>query len=300
MLLRQLNPPYHHLNPVESSPQKSKGACVVEAAQSSQSSLKRVESSPQKAEDTFSSTVSDFFRVLGAWAAGEKQLVDIDSALPQPCADWPEEIRLLWKQIGFADAQRLAGDTIQRYSVPILLSGWISSLDERHQRILSARTLAIDKPRTLDDLGESYCVTRERVRQIEQKAKKRLAEFRSAEYAPVLRRARRLRDRLGIALPSNDQSLIEAMTWVVADFGQSDLRKLAQQVFLWLSGPYRNHNGWLPQTQPSSRGAGAPFSVSNSACAHFRERNPHKHSTTWTFVRNITKHGLISFLSSNL
>ena len=241
-------------------------SCIVEATQSSQPSPKlfesppqrvksppqrvksppqRVKSPPQRVKNDSQSTVSEFFRVLAAWAAGEKQLLEIGSALPQPCADWPEEIRLLWEQIGFADTRKLAEDAIHKYSVPTLLSTWINSLDDRQHRILSSRVLVTGKPKTLDEIGESYCVTRERVRQIEHKAKKRLAEFRRTEYGPVLRRARNLRDRLGIAFPESAQALTEALTWVVADFGQNSLRDFAQQIFLWLSGPYRNHKGWL-------------------------------------------------------
>ena len=40
-------------------------------------------------------------------------------------------------------------------------------------------------------------------------------------------------------------ALVDALNWVVADFGPHVPRTLAQQLFLWLAGPYRNRNGWL-------------------------------------------------------
>ena len=73
----------------------------------------------------------------------------------------------------------LAGDIILRYSVPALVSRWINGLDERLAHILEVRVFATDKPETLEQLGERHGVTRERVRQIEKQAIKRLELFQS-------------------------------------------------------------------------------------------------------------------------
>ena len=220
-------------------------ACVIEAAQLCEPSKDATATPSQQPKRTLPSDVSSFFELLGAWAAGEQQLKDLSSALPRAPTDWPEELQYLWTLVGRADARMLAGDTIDRYSVPTLVSRWINGLDERLAHILEARVLATDKPETLEQLGEHHGMTRERARQIEKQSIKRLERFQSAEYRPVLRRAIKLREKLGIVLPENDVGLVETLNWVVADFSPQVPRTLAQQLFLWLAGPYRNRNGWL-------------------------------------------------------
>ena len=220
-------------------------ACVVEAAQSCRSSRLIPEPPTNRTQSTLPSDVVDFFQLLGAWAVGEQQLDELSSALPEARTEWPEEIQLLWTRVGGADVRVLAGDIVHRYSVPALVSQWISGLSERHAHILKARVLATDKPETLEQLGKRYGVTRERIRQIEKEAIMRLKQFQSAEYRPVLRRARKLREQLGTVLPVNDHGLITALTWTVADFGPDGPRSIVKQIFLWLAGPYRNRKGWL-------------------------------------------------------
>ena len=220
-------------------------ACVVEAAQSCEPLKEAAATPPQPSKRTWPSDVNSFFQLLGAWAAGEQQLEDLSSALPGACTDWPEELQHLWTLVGHADARMLAGGMILRYSVSALVSRWINGLDERLAHTLEARVFATDKPETLEQLGERHGVTRERARQIEKQAIKRLERFQSAEYRPVLRRASKLREKLGIVLPENDVGFVDALNWVVADLGPHVPRTLAQQLFLWLAGPYRNRNGWL-------------------------------------------------------
>ena len=220
-------------------------ACVVEAAQSWERSKDVAGNHPQRPNGVLPSDVNSFFQLLGAWAAGEQNLKELSLVLPAARSDWPEELQHLWTRIGHADTGMLAGNLIYGYSVPALVSGWINGLDEGHARILGARVFATDGAETLERLGELYGVTRERIRQIETKAIKRLGQFRSAEYRPVLRRATKLREELGIVMPAYDPALVDALNWVVADFGQNAPRTLTQQLFLWLAGPYRSRDGWL-------------------------------------------------------
>jgi RNA polymerase sigma-32 factor len=49
-------------------------------------------------------------------------------------------------------------------------------LDERDRRILEERILS-EEPRTLQELGEAFGVTRERVRQLEARLVARLSEY---------------------------------------------------------------------------------------------------------------------------
>jgi RNA polymerase primary sigma factor len=61
----------------------------------------------------------------------------------------------------------------------------LSSLSQREQRVLELRFgLAGDRPRTLDEVGQEFSLTRERIRQIEAKA---LSKLRHPSTPPTLR-----------------------------------------------------------------------------------------------------------------
>jgi len=189
--------------------------------------------------------INNFFEVLGAWAAGEQRFGDLSQVLPEPLSDWPPELQCLWERLGYADTRLLAGNTINQYSAPTPILYWINALDDRLIDILRTRVLAT-RPETLDQIGERYDVTRERVRQLENKVRKKLARFRkSAEYRPVRRRAGKLREKLGSAIPENDTTLTEALNWAVSDFDPGLPQDLAQSFLLWIAGPYKVREGWL-------------------------------------------------------
>ena len=70
-----------------------------------------------------------------------------------------------------------------------LLAQAMSALNDREKDILVKRRLA-DEPRTLEDLSESYGVSRERIRQIEVRAFEKLQD-----------RMRELAKGLGMVVP---------------------------------------------------------------------------------------------------
>ena len=218
---------------------------VVEAAQLCEPSRQAPALPTDQTVAKLAPDVSRFIQHLSAWAAGEQQLDKLCLALPEPRTEWPSEIQLLWQCLGRSDTRTLAGGLVHNYSVPALLSQWINSLDKRQIEILNARTFPIGKPKTLEQIGEQQGITRERIRQIEKKTIKHLELLRTAEYRPSLRRARKLRAELGSALPENDRHFEDALTCVVADFEPNDSRNVAQQILLWLAGPYRTRNGWV-------------------------------------------------------
>ena len=220
-------------------------ACVVEAAQACGFSNYAASSRPNRLKNTLPSEIGSFFTLLGAWAAGEQGLKQISSALPISHPDWPEELREHWTRLGSISADDLGGEKIQRYNVVTLMSSWVGSLDERLTDILETRLLATCNPDTLEQLGTRHGVTRERIRQVERKAKRHLERLQESQYDPVLRRAARLRERLGTALLENDPELVDALNWVVADFKPCSMQTLMRRLFLWLAGPYEKLNGWL-------------------------------------------------------
>ena len=61
----------------------------------------------------------------------------------------------------------------------------LRSLSEREQRVLELRFGLIgERPRTLEEVGQEFCLTRERIRQIEAKA---LSKLRHPSTPPSLR-----------------------------------------------------------------------------------------------------------------
>lgn len=61
-----------------------------------------------------------------------------------------------------------------------LFSMAMTNLNEREREIISARRMS-DNPTTLEDLSQSYGISRERVRQIENRAMEKMQEFVAAE-----------------------------------------------------------------------------------------------------------------------
>ena len=60
----------------------------------------------------------------------------------------------------------------------------LSQLNEREQYIIKERMLT-DEPQTLDEIGEKFNISRERVRQIEKRAFEKLSKAAKEELAKV-------------------------------------------------------------------------------------------------------------------
>jgi RNA polymerase sigma-32 factor len=71
------------------------------------------------------------------------------------------------QNVGNAELQRVFLEHIQAFA---------ANLDERERKILEQRVLA-DEPRTLQEMGDEFGVSRERVRQLEARLVKRLREY---------------------------------------------------------------------------------------------------------------------------
>ena len=76
---------------------------------------------------------------------------------------------------GGANAEEQVGDAQMRAVFLDRVRDFAAGLDERERRILDARILA-EEPRTLQELGQEFGVTRERVRQLEARLVARLGE----------------------------------------------------------------------------------------------------------------------------
>lgn len=109
--------------------------------------------------------------------------------------------------------------------VASLLAECVGALDERAQQILARRFFA-DTPETLDELGGSLGVTRERVRQIEAKARANMVEFLEPGGVLDLVSAS-VREIIQTVLPLDDLlALVPALARDVAAVGQPAWRVL--------------------------------------------------------------------------
>ena len=190
--------------------------------------------------------VSEFFITLGAWAAGEQHLETIEKALPTANEDWPSEIRHMWEKICQLDTHVLGKHLVHRYDVPLLMSHWLDGLSDRNKDILATRIITVDKTDTLEIIAKRHGLTRERVRQIEAKTVSKLKIIlHSTKYSPIKRRATKLRECLGNAVPVADVAVTDGLNWVVNDFDGNAQIELIKKLFLWLAGPYKRKQDWL-------------------------------------------------------
>ena len=192
------------------------------------------------------SRINSFFKLLSAWTLGEQQLTSLAGALPAPLPEWPQEIIQIWSELENISIEKLAGDALNHYSVPKLIAQELGGMDERLLEIANERIFVVKVSTTLEELGRKFNITRERVRQLEQKAMSKLERFRSDEYLPVLRRARTLSKRLGSAVQENNLVFEEALNWIVKDFDEEyPDKQIAKSLLFWLAGPYQVHHSWL-------------------------------------------------------
>ena len=195
----------------------------------------------------FPKEINSVFQFISAWAHGEKNLECLSYALPEPLPEWPEEIKVLWSDIGKISSKELSGNLIKNYSVPNLVSLCLVQIEERLIDIAINRIFAVSCAVTLEDLGKRLGVTRERVRQIEKKVHSALNEtFLDKKFMPVKRRAESLRKRLGNAVLAEQQFFQDSLDWVVSDFNEEQFdKKISAELLLWLAGPYRLSKRWL-------------------------------------------------------
>jgi hypothetical protein len=123
----------------------------------------------------------------------------------------------------------------------------ISTLDRRAQQVVARRFFA-DEPETLDELGRLLGITRERVRQIEAKARANMVSFlentdtlfKGASGDGLEMVAEAVRELIGIVLPLDDLiALIPALARSVEAVGQPAWRVLDR-----LDDAYEIEDGW--------------------------------------------------------
>jgi hypothetical protein len=110
--------------------------------------------------------------------------------------------------------------------------------------ILQARVFSTDSPTSLESLGRVLNCSAEELKILQREALAILGRIQQKPYRPVLKRAMALRQRLGAAIPVSEPCIQQSLDWVVADFGDPDMREFGRSLMFWLAGPYRRQNDW--------------------------------------------------------
>jgi hypothetical protein len=205
-------------------------ALVANAGAARQHLESSAESSPR-------GQATDVLAGIAAWAVGTgvggSVLDAVRAAMASGEVDAP---RVELERLGSIPAEKLADpDLVLRYDPVLAAEQLLAAFNDRERATLE-RILDFDgSAPTLQELGEQFSVTRERIRQVETKVKQRLAaSLTDVRYTALVAAADRLRDRLGSAIPSDD---------LVGEFAEYP-PDLLDRLILHLAGPYRFDGDW--------------------------------------------------------
>ena len=140
-----------------------------------------------------------------------------------------------WKPVALVNLTDLSTPPSHPYE---MLDQWVEQLEPRSRSIFMARISShAHGVVTLEDIGASFGVTRERIRQVETKVRRSLDEFLRTDEALLVRwRASTLRRLLGVAAPIHTvEHLLRAPP------GSNDHR----DILLNMAGPYDRDHDWL-------------------------------------------------------
>ena len=176
--------------------------------------------------------LSNYLYTFAAWARAETDASTIGEAITK-ATQWCPAIKE-WESIEATSLEDLADVPTHPYEI---LDDWIGQLSARDREIFQVRILGSKPKCTLEELGASLGITRERVRQLVGQIRKRLDTFLAQEEACTLHwRARTIRHTLGTAAPMETVEPI-----LKAPEGCNDYRS----ILLELAGPYDQDNEWL-------------------------------------------------------
>jgi len=197
---------------------------------------------------SYEQQIVDFFEQLATWwVQGQHQTKDFSQLLPAPNDRWPVDIQSSWEKLRVLQTQQLTNDLATLRTVPFIVESFLETTDKRLKKLMLERIFPPPElSKTLAKIGESFRVSRERVRQIEKQALTKLEAIYEEENSPVMARAREMRTELGNAVPSKGAVLQDALDKFTDDFTEDSREKIfAQSLLLWLAGPYGIHSDWL-------------------------------------------------------
>lgn len=160
-----------------------------------------------------------------------------DSLLRDQPPSTPSEVLNARQRLAEITAEDILEIGELQMDVAGLLDDALTTLDPRAATVLKLRLFA-DKPFTLDELGTHFGVTRERIRQIEGKA--RAAMLNAVSEGPLEAIAETARTLIGTVRPLTDLlKLIPALSRTVASVGHPAWRVLDR-----LDDAYEIEGGW--------------------------------------------------------
>jgi hypothetical protein len=119
----------------------------------------------------------------------------------------------------------------------------LEGFDDRALRILRDRILALENQATLEELGREFCLTRERVRQIEVSIIKKVdSRLGLPQYACLRTAAKSFTRQLGLAVPKKRFDDLSALAMSSSTFAN---HPLLLPLLLWLGGPYGLLHDWI-------------------------------------------------------
>ncbi|MCY3627156.1 MAG: hypothetical protein OXG88_05895 [Gammaproteobacteria bacterium] len=250
-------------------------ACIVEAASISQIKYGQnyTNLDHNEIEDfILHSKIKPFFHGFANWVYNEHKHEILFASLPEPRPEWPLKLKRAWKELGNIESKNLASETLVNYQVPELITQGLEKFDERLLIISLTRILVPKISVSLENLGFVFGVSRERIRQLEQKALIILEGFRNRrKYLQVIVNANSLSDQLGSAVKINHSEITKPLNWL--ELIQHQLVSAVQAnhsitnksviltydefteilnntnfinlLLLWLAGPYKQYKNWL-------------------------------------------------------
>jgi hypothetical protein len=165
----------------------------------------------------------------------------------EPPPGTPAPILQARQRLNSISSADVLGPAAHHLDAAQLVKSALDALDERAQLVLTRRMFA-DKPQTLDDLGRELHVTRERVRQIESKARSAIVEL-LGQGGVLEHVATTLRNVISPVLALDDlEALLPVVAKIVEGVGQPVWRILDR-----LDDSYEIEDGWC--AAPSIAGA---------------------------------------------
>ena len=179
-----------------------------------------------------SSVLSFCLKEFSEWAMSETDAVTLGSALVSVSQSSLPPVA--WRRLSEIKLTDVVAPRDHPYEA---IDNWVSSLADRERIIFLNRIACVDGKPTLQALADDMGVTRERIRQIEQKlVRKFQSHMRRASGSAVHWRAETIRNFVGVARP-----LVEIEPLLLPTIGQPDYR----HVLLTLAGPYDIRGKWL-------------------------------------------------------
>lgn len=156
----------------------------------------------------------------------------------------PVEVREAWERLAAVPLADYAQPDLLRVTIRELLEGLDQCLNGAERHVVATRLLALEAAPTLEELGRDLGLTRERVRQIQAKARSKLElQLASPALAPLAWAVQRLASSLGGLASVDEPSTLAGLA-----------RELEHDVslddpwvrwLLMLAGPYELRGSWL-------------------------------------------------------